>query len=504
MKRTLLLTALLCLLCGLAGAEYIMTEEEMLAVYQASFDKMNTTCELDIRTLADLPAFEEEYRAHTGRERKEDLLFNSLPMEGDMPYEEALAYARKLILDTFGTPEEELDAMGVYPTLTDYVYMDNESEWHFYFTPRRDTDIMLDHTYDGEGEYRVNFGAQTGKVDYCNWYIDAFWPEYAQRTWDSGRHEYVMSRAKHKEFFTQSPESQQHFLELFEEAGYPPEDFTMSEAELLRANSTEISFAPAEENLLSKDYAGVQAALEALEKETGLTAELLERNAFCLIRSPIELETQDYCVGFNYNVQEQLDAQGRLDWAQMEAMHHVKRVGQYLIRLDPETLELISIVHASLNEEKPDVSDAKLLQKSRWKGAELAEFEQLCQELRSLLETLEPMTEREMDGHMDTFMREWGGDAERYPLRRAQDMPLSEAEAAAIAREAGAKATGRTIEDFQSYYEPESIYFDAVDTYYVRYAPRNWRTNDAAESVTVPVNAKDGSVGEISLTHGFG
>ena len=24
----------------------------------------------------------------------------------------------------------------------------------------------------------------------------------------------------------------------------------------------------------------------------------------------------DYCVGFNYNVQEQMDAQGRFDWAQ--------------------------------------------------------------------------------------------------------------------------------------------------------------------------------------------
>ena len=111
MKNTtaMLLCLLLAGLCSGALGEYIMTEEEMRAIWQESFDRMNTTGALDIRTLEDLPAFEQEYSARTGRERKEDLVFESLPMEGDMPYDEALAYARRLILTKFGTPESALD-----------------------------------------------------------------------------------------------------------------------------------------------------------------------------------------------------------------------------------------------------------------------------------------------------------------------------------------------------------------------------------------------------------
>ena len=60
--------------------------------------------------------------------------------------------------------------MGVYPQLMDYVYMDSESEWEFYFTPLRDTDVMLDHDIPAEGEYRVVIGAQSGHVLSWHWY----------------------------------------------------------------------------------------------------------------------------------------------------------------------------------------------------------------------------------------------------------------------------------------------------------------------------------------------
>lgn len=173
-KKLLCLAAALVMITGAAAqtAEpaYIMTREDMLAIYQQSFDRMNTTMDVEIMTLDELPAWEKEYTKNTGRERKEDLLISSLPMEGDMNYEDALWMAKSVLMQRTGVTEAELDAMGVYPQLTDYVYMDNESEWEFYFTPRRDTDIMLDHDIPAEGEYRVAIGAQSGQVISFHWY----------------------------------------------------------------------------------------------------------------------------------------------------------------------------------------------------------------------------------------------------------------------------------------------------------------------------------------------
>lgn len=173
MKKTLLtIGAAMLLMSGAQAAEpaYIMTREEMMAIYQQSFDRMNTTMEVNLMTLDELPAWEKEYTRNSGYERKDDLIISSLPMEGDKPYEDALWLAKNALIQHTGAIEAELDAMGVYPQLTDYVYMENESEWEFYFTPRRDTDILLDHEIPAGGEYRVVIGAQSGHVLSFHWY----------------------------------------------------------------------------------------------------------------------------------------------------------------------------------------------------------------------------------------------------------------------------------------------------------------------------------------------
>lgn len=173
MKKTLLTISAAMLLFGSAQAAepaYLMTKDDMMAIYQQSFDRMNTTMEVNLMTLDELPAWEKEYTQNTGYERKEDLIISSLPMEGDLNYEDALWMAKNTLMQRTGATEAELDAMGVYPLLTDYVYMENESEWEFYFTPRRDTDIMLDHEIPAEGEYRVVIGAQSRQVISFHWY----------------------------------------------------------------------------------------------------------------------------------------------------------------------------------------------------------------------------------------------------------------------------------------------------------------------------------------------
>ena len=169
MKKTLLTIAACALLMGSAQAAepaYLMTKDDLMAIYQQSFDRMNTTMEVNLMTLDEVPELEKQYF----RKRKEDLIISSLPMEGDMNYEDALWMAKSVLMQRTGVTEAELEAMGVYPQLTDYVYMENESEWEFYFTPRRDTDIMLDHDIPAEGEYRVAIGAQSGHVLSWHWY----------------------------------------------------------------------------------------------------------------------------------------------------------------------------------------------------------------------------------------------------------------------------------------------------------------------------------------------
>lgn len=169
MKKKWLTVAAAVLLLGSAQAAepaYLMTKDDMMAIYQQSFDRMNTTMEVNLITLDEVPELEKQYF----RKRKEDLIIASLPMEGDKSYEDALWLARNALMQRTGATEAELNAMGVYPQLTDYVYMENESEWEFYFTPRRDTDIMLDHEIPAEGEYRVVIGAQSGHVLSFHWY----------------------------------------------------------------------------------------------------------------------------------------------------------------------------------------------------------------------------------------------------------------------------------------------------------------------------------------------
>ena len=171
MKKTLTTIAALMMLLSGTGAQakapaYLMTKDDMMAIYQQSFDRMNTTMEVNLITLDEVPELEKQYF----RKRKEDLIISSLPMEGDKSYEDALRLAKSVLIQRTDATEAELDVMGVYPQLTDYVYIENESEWEFYFTPRRDTDIMLDHEIPAEGEYRVVIGAQSGHVLSFHWY----------------------------------------------------------------------------------------------------------------------------------------------------------------------------------------------------------------------------------------------------------------------------------------------------------------------------------------------
>lgn len=500
-----MILALMVLSVWAAQAEYIMTEEEMMAIYQESFDRMNTTGHYAVMTLEDLPAWEAEYTRNTGRERKDDLIMESLPMEGDMPYEEAKAYAKQLIMDKFGTPEAELDAMGVYPRLMDYVYMENESDWEFYFTPRRDTDIDLDHRYDGEGEYRVTFGAQSGRVEYCNWYIADLFPFYAQRAWDAGKHDYIFQCAKRTDFYEQPPEDQQHFLQLFEEAGYDTETLKPTDEELFDRMHLNLLFADLNSDLFDSEDPQVKAVLAAVEKEYGLSPELLRKYGFSISRLPLQRATADYAVHYNYNRESALYAAGELDDFTGGLFGYASRLGMFMVSLDSETGEAVKVTRLA---EKlvpgRQMDESLLLGRREWNAEDLRQFDEAFEQMKAVMQAALPATWQELEGVADSFMRSIGGDPDLYTGNREADMPVSAEEAEAIAFAASCERVGRSAEDFQAYYEPGTANFDGENRYYVHYAPRNWRTNEAEESITAVVDATTGEVKEISLTNGFG
>ena len=463
MKKTtaMLLCLLLAGLCSGALGEYIMTEEEMRAIWQESFDRMNTTGALDIRTLEDLPAFEQEYSARTGRERKEDLVFESLPMEGDMPYDEALAYARRLILTKFGTPESELDEMGVYPRLVDYIYMDHESDWEFYFTPRRNTDVHLDHAYDAPGEYRVTFGAQTGTVAYVNWYIDGFFPDYALRAWEAGRYEYVYSRAQRKEFFEQSVEDQQAFIARFEEKGYDVAQLQRTDEELLASMSTELMFADPAENLLLTQSAQLETALALLEKETGLTRELLQKYGYAAVPSPMRTGTADICFAYNYNLESSRYETGELSSYNGRLMSHVSRLGLYMVKLDPETGEALGLVYAPRSRQAFDMQDDTLLGKPEWTVDDLPAFDEAFARLsqldeRALAESQPDYMQLEVECH--AIMREIGGDPALYSARAEEPTDVGLEPARSIACKAVGEAAGLSEDELKEAYACDGQY----------------------------------------------
>ena len=147
-----------------------MTPDEMNAVYAESTEKMNTVAHY--RYDADfLKAYEADVQAR-GETVKEDMVICSLPAKSELNYDDALSYAYGLIRLTFGTPQDELDQMGVYPTFYRYPYMNENPEWEFYITPRRDCNIEMDHTYPDSGEYRVTFDAVTKDPVSCIWYLE--------------------------------------------------------------------------------------------------------------------------------------------------------------------------------------------------------------------------------------------------------------------------------------------------------------------------------------------
>ena len=464
-------------------------------VWQDSFQRMNTTGTFDVVESFDKKSFEEEYGSI-----KEDLVISTVPQENDLNYDTAYAIARQAILDSFGTPEAELDTLGVYPQFYNTPYADESNEWEFYFTSRKDANIDEDHAYDAPGEYMVRVASPSGEVTDCLWYIDDFWPEYALRTWNTGKHDYVYEKAiTDGTFYTMSQDQQEDFLVLFTEAGYDAASLKKDLEALLNGSLwRNVTWAKAEENLLNSDVPAVQIVLEAMEKENGFSKAQMELYDFNLLPSPIDSETEDYCLTYNYNLCYPRFQSGIMGEYELSINQYPERLGFWVIRLDPSTHAVIGIEHANkIMDEAGFLSSDKLLGRAHWDVNDLQEYETLRQQVIQIDREAKAgsLTETQARGRFDTLMREYGANPADFPGLEDGTEGLRKADTLEIARKAVMEKYSLTNAQMVEIYPRYSASYEVGNQWEIHFfLEKSDKANMGYQELSVFVSVRDNSV----------
>ena len=407
----LVLTLTACVALAATGAF-----DALIAMWENSFQRMNTTAQVDIVDEPEVPAYLEQLEAEGGK--KEDLILSTVPGEGDLSLDDAVRIAKDTIMKKFGTPQEELDAMGVYPTFYKTPYQDSLLQWRVYISPRTNVNLDDDHEYPAPGEYLVEVNSPSGDVSDCFYYNDDFWPDYAQRCWDNGSRDYVYEQAQRAGFMKQSTESRQYFINLFAEAGYDrtPLERAQSDETRLRAMNIDICFAELEDDLLDSSDSFVQTAIAEMESRYGITKEDMAKCSFVAIRSPQPSETVDICFSYNFNK----EAAANLGPCEIFGAGYGTRLGYFMICMDAQSGEVISAVNIIWNETLLPTYTDGLLSRMFWTKDDLPEYYRMMDELRTLDAGYVAGRDSESDllNKADQIMRRYGGSPDLYTAQR--------------------------------------------------------------------------------------
>lgn len=438
MKKKITLGLVLALLLLLISVTALALThlEELKAVWEDSYARMNTYGGFYAVPMEefDLKGFEEDYTAGTGLERKEDLVINTVPQEGDLPYEEAYLIAIAAITEKFGTPESEIEAMGVYPEFFKSVYNDDVSEWEFYFSPRTNVNIEEDNTYPPPGEYRVYIESPSGEVTYCGWYLDEFFPDYAKRTWEAGKHQYVYERAKgnaFSDFFLMEADQREYFLQLFREDGFDLSPFQLTDEALLENLSFTLEFYDGGENLMHADLPGIREALAVMEEKYGLTPDLMDDLYYAALPSPAASDTLDICFSFNYDLAARAGSELPYPYG-LNAFCHVarKHLGSFMVILDKDNFQVQNVIR-HIDAKNPGTGE-KLLENSVWEKELILKLPALTGQLKQLT-LAEGESTMELGIRYDEIMRSFGGSMEEFPSRRLTAHDVQQDQAIQIA-----------------------------------------------------------------------
>ncbi len=364
-------------------------------IWQNSFQKMNTSGE--VRMLTE-------------------------PTDSDMQVDEAIAIARAAIQDKYGTPDEELDAMGVYPTFIgrewEWGNGTDPDEWDIFFSSVTGEDIDFDYRDIGvDGEYRVYINAETKEVTYCHWYTDNFWAR-AQRIWDHGNHALVYGMYTASTFYTLSPEEQAHFEALFLQEGYALRDASERYLTILKNQGLQLLFRRAEEYDLDADDAQTHAAWQALEEQYGLPRALLEQYFFQSSRLGLNTGTDDIVICYNYEYEFLCQEDPDIDPALDELGYHARQLGFFLVSFRPGTTEVATLTHLpySVWDRTESVTEGKLLEKTDWTAADLLAFDEAVEAYSDALARLKAAEATDMEYHVvkDAVHRALGDDPEMF------------------------------------------------------------------------------------------
>lgn len=306
--------------------------------------------------------------------------------QAEISMEEAIAIARSAIVAQYGTPESELDAMGVYPGYyaRGWDGLDDEtpSQWEVLFSSRTDVNLDDDHLdYGPTGEYRVYINAETKAVTYCHWYTDDFWSR-AQTVWDVGSRDEVYWWYGQPAFYTLSQETQDYWTQQLADAGYSVVNGDEKLHGLLLGAATKLMFQPID--ALAEDSNPQVAAAWAEMERMGYDTELLRRYCYVASIPDWEVGTGNVCIHYSFEKEADMLGLGFLDSYSGNLFSWIRNVGTFMFSFEPGTTNIVAVTRVTRADgpvaEEP-VTEGPLLDKNIWGPEELPEFDAAFQRL---------------------------------------------------------------------------------------------------------------------------
>ncbi len=340
--------------------------------------------------------------------------------QAEITLEEALAIARKAIQDKYGTPDEELDAMGVYPTYAargwDGQTDKYPSEWDIYYSSRTNVDLFIDTLeYGPTGEYRVYINAETKEVTYCNWYTNDFWSR-AQTIWNCGSFDEVYRQYKNADFFTQPLDQQAYWTNLLKEKGYEVRPDSAKRHDLLLAAHLELQFTELDA-ITDNRHPRVAAAWQALQDSFGLDPALMQKYGFVATLPDWETGTDDVCIHYSYELEWDMMEKGYLDLNSDFLFNTSTNLGLYMVSFEPGTTKLSAVTHVLRSEalRQDAVTEGSFLVRNDWNAADLTALDEAFPLLDRAVKRMHAAgkTDEEIRNVTFAFLRSLG--SEMYP-----------------------------------------------------------------------------------------
>ncbi len=386
-----MIIAIVLMLLSVTALAVGLTVEE---VWQQSFTKMGTSGE--IRTIG-------------------------TPSENDLTMDEASSIARNALKTRFGVTDEELDAMGFYPSYFEAEVDDGipyPSSWQFLWSSRTNVDIDKDDTDFGpNGEYRVYMHGETGEIDVCNFYVNNFW-DYAQRVWDVGNYDEVYWHYKKTDFFNQPTDVQAYWSQQLADKGYEVRTKDEELHQALLSADLDLLFGDLTDIADNNDPL-VAAAWAALEKETGLRADLLQKYAYVATVPTWNTGYDDVCIHFSYAVEGSLTEAGYLDQYSDWVFGRANNLGMYMVSFEKGTTDVAAVTHVTRYESVPldPVTEGPLLTRNNWNADDLIAFDA---EYIKFERAVKRMRAAKLDGSdievvVRDYFRRMGVESEYYP-----------------------------------------------------------------------------------------